>query len=149
MTNEEKVYNTCLQQGIPNDLALLVVAQSKHESDDYTSGIFTHCNNSFGYKTGGYVTGCSFNSDYRPYSNIEGSTIEICNWLKRRVIDGSFPDLYSITTAEQYASLLKNAGYYGDSYTNYLAGLKRWFNDNLSIITASSTGLLIAAIFFF
>jgi hypothetical protein len=147
MKNDERVYTACISQGIPRALALLITAQSKHESANYTSSVFLDCNNSFGYKAVYGAPSCSGHSDYKYYPNIEASAIEVCGWLKRRVADGSFPPLNTISDPDNYAALLKNAGYYGDTVSNYAAGIKRWFTTNL---TAISTGtiLIIGAIFF-
>ena len=147
MTNEQKVYSTALNNNIPGPLALLIVAQSKHESNDYTSAVFLDCNNSFGYKALNASQSCPLHPDYKKYSNIEESTLEIVNWIGRRLNEGNFPPLDEITTAEQYAQLLKDNGYYGDSVYNYTNGLLNWFKSNISIVTGS--GILIAALFFF
>lgn len=34
--------------------------------------------------------------------------------------------IYQCTTLEEYIACLKRGGYFGDSYENYLEGVKRW-----------------------
>lgn len=126
-----QVYETALSDGIPNALALLIVAQSKHESANYTSSIFLDCNNSFGYKVFGNAMACPGHSDYEMYNSIVDSTHEITSWLKRRVNDGSFPDLSTITTPQQYGTLLYSAGYFTDNPINYINGLIAWYEPDI------------------
>lgn len=122
------IYNTALANGIPAALAALLVAQSKHETNNFTSSVFWDCNNGFGYSA--VRSHCPGHSFYQNYSSLEESVNEICNYLKRRVNDGSFPDLDTITQPEQYAALLKSVGYYSDSLQNYANGLITWFQNN-------------------
>lgn len=140
-----RIFNTAtfgnnVNPGLPDALASLLVDQSAHETDGWTSNFFLSGNAAFGYscdKLSRWQSGCSLsNADNNVrvgyYKNIEDSTQELVDWIYRRVKDGKFPsDLNSITTIDQYAGYLKNAGYYGDTKENYTAGLKRWAN-NLS-----------------
>jgi len=136
MAFENLVYNTAIADGMPSALALLIVAQSKHESDNYTSSVFLSCNNAFGYNA--VSSSCANHSTYQNYPSIIESTHEITAWIKRRLAEGNFPALNSITTPEQYATLLNENGYYTDSIYNYAAGLERWFSDNISTIAGVS-----------
>lgn len=130
MTYDEIIYNQALKDGIPQPLAVLIVAQARHETGNYTSNVFKSCNNAFGYKWVGQSTAigpCSNSPEgnaYAKYMSIEQSTHELTLWIKRRMNDGKFPaDLSRITTADNYAQLLKNAGYYGDTVATYTNGL--------------------------
>lgn len=123
--------------GLPSSLAELLVDQSAHETNGWTSNFFQNGNAAFGYScdsNSAWQSGCSTsNADNGVkvgyYNSIEDSTQEIVDWIYRRVKEGKFPsDLSTITTADQYATLLKKAGYYGDSQSNYASGLKRWAN---------------------
>src|SRR5690606_15282265 len=78
---------------------------------------------------------------YRP---LENSVYELIDWLYRRRSEGKMPDFNTIIDADQYARLLKSAGYYGDTVENYAAGLKRFFLDNP--VASTGGGLLILAI---
>lgn len=118
------------EEGMPVTLATFIAAQAAHETGGFTSDVFTKCNNCFGYK---YVEGaglqngpCNISPEgnaYAHYADIEHSVVEICDWIKRRLKEGRFPALVDIKTPLQYATLLKNCGYYGDTLANYTAGI--------------------------
>lgn len=136
--------------GVPDPLAALLVAQAKHETGDFSSNAFRTGNNAFGYSyfpTSDWQKGPGLIADngqpIATYSNVGDSTREIVDWIYRRVKEGVFPgDLSIITTPEQYAVLLKKAGFYGDSVTNYTNGLIRYFVKKKSEIAG---GLLLLA----
>lgn len=121
---------------LPAGLANLVIAQDRYETADYSSDVFNQDNNLGGYT----YTGSKWQAgpglakpgggNYAHYTTLENSAGEKVDYIYRRVADGSFPaDLTTITTPGQYAQLLKGAGYYGDTLTNYTNGLVRWFQD--------------------
>ncbi len=155
MSFDQRIYNQAIADGMPPALALLIVAQARHETGGYTSSVFKLCNNAFGYKWVNQSTAegsCSMSPEgdsYARYLSVEDSTHEITLWIKRRQNEGRFPDnLSSITTYTQYANLLKSVGYYGDSISNYAAGLSYWLK-RISIspgAKAAGGGLLLAAI---
>jgi hypothetical protein len=64
------------------------------------------------------------------------------------VKEGRFPDLETITDADTYAALLKQCGYYGDTVSNYTAGITRWFTDNISLVSSSAVIILAGAAVF-
>jgi uncharacterized FlgJ-related protein len=135
-----RIYQQCIagsdkNPGLPEALCKLIVGQSGNETAGWTSNFFIHNNNCFGYECSSasdYQNGCSAgNADngvqVGNYDTIEDSTKEIIDWIYRRVADGKFPsDLGSITSADQYAQLLKNAGYYGAPESSYAANIKAW-----------------------
>lgn len=133
------IYTQLLNDGIPDPLATLVTAQSGHETNGWTSNVFLQNNNAFGYGFTG--------SSYKAYDSVEASADELAAYLGRRVADGSFPDLSTITTADQYAALLKQAGYYGDTTTNYAAGIARWFAANIPL-ASGTLGIIAAGLLF-
>lgn len=140
--------------GLPNNLAALLVAQSQLETGNFTSNFFKNYNNAFGYSytpLSIYQTGSGTLADngqpIASYSSIEQSTREIIDWIYRRVKEGKFPsDLRTITTPDQYAALLKNAGYYQDSLANYTAGLKKFFTQVLEIVEKPTAQLIMLAV---
>jgi len=155
MTNEEIIYSAAKKNGIPDRLALFIVAQAKHETNNFSSNVFKSCKNAFGYKyvgqylSSGACTGSPEGNSYAAYATVNNSVKELCLWISRRQLDGKFPqDLTQIKTLDQYAQLLKLSGYYGDSISNYLAGLTYWFKENIRPITGGGLAML-AAIFFF
>ena len=144
-----RIYNQALagtpnHPGVPPALAALIVGQSGNETGGWTSDFFEQGNACFGYSCdlsdSDYQTSCSTSvSDNGVtvgyYDSIEDSTMEIIDWIYRRVADGSFPsDLSTITTANQYATLLKNAGpdgsksYYGASEASYESNINLWLS---------------------
>jgi hypothetical protein len=138
-------------KGLPPTLSDLLVAQSKHETGDYTSNAFLKDNNAFGYS---YVPGgvwqigpgiiADNGAAVARYATIEDSTSEMVDWIYRRIAKGVFPaNLNDIQTPVQYAHLLKAAGYYGDTFENYVEGLRRWFVRNPEVI---NSGLLVAGL---
>lgn len=140
MSTEDRIFNQALKgtdknKGLPPVLSSLLVAQSAHETGNFTSNFFKNYNNAFGYSYvpgGVYQVGAGTLADngqpIAAYRTIEDSTKEVIDWIYRRVKEGKFPaDLFTINTPEQYAQLLKAANYYGDTLQNYSAGLKRFF----------------------
>ena len=139
---------------LPANLIPLVLAQGQHESENFSSSVFENSNNGYGYDydaSSDYQTGQY--EQYGMYPSLDASTSEIIDYIYRRVADGSFPDLTTITTPLQYATLLKNAkigAYYADSIANYSAGIASYYNPSVSPAaplapgsgSANSTGLV-------
>ena len=163
MSYDSIIYNIAragspVNPGLPAALSYLLVAQAKHETGNFTSNFFKNYNNAFGYSYvpgGKYQTGGGILADnglrIASYPDIKSSVYEIIDWIYRRQKEGKFPvDLNSIVTPEQYAELLKSAGYYGDTLVNYTNGLKKFFLTNpvaaggLSLMTVS---IIILAIY--
>lgn len=123
--------------GLPDALAKLLVGQSGNETGGWTSDFFVNGNACFGYScssSSSYQTGCSSATSDNGvtvgyYDSIEDSTNEIIDWIYRRVADGKFPkDLTTITDADQYATLLSNAGYFTSGETAYASNIDMWIN---------------------
>lgn len=154
MSNSQLIYDYAINAGIPTNLAALLVAQARHETGDFTSKFFQVYNNAFGYS---YVPGGKWQNPVpgsiadngKPiaaYTSLQNSVGEIADWLRRRVAEGKFPALVSISTPDQYAKLLKDAGYYGDTLSNYAAGLKRFYK-SASEFVVDNTGLIVVSSF--
>jgi uncharacterized FlgJ-related protein len=140
MANADIVYNRALQgtlnnPGLPDTLAQLVVGQSQDESANFTSPVFAATNNGFGYKYSGSSYQHGDYEGYAKYDNLDDSTAEVVDYIYRRVADGSFPqDLTTITTPDQYATLLANAKpgpYYGVPEQQYASGIASYFQTNV------------------
>jgi len=160
---ENRIYSSALSGtpanpgGLPENLAVLLVAQAKHETGDFTSNGFRIGNNAFGYS---YVKGgvwqlptpgriADNGQPLAQYRDVENSTKEVVDWIYRRVGEGKFPkDLRTITTPEKYALLLKQSGYYGDTYANYSRGLTAFLKDLVPeyVRDNPATGLLLLAV---
>lgn len=122
--------------GVPAALANLIVSQARHETGNFTSDAFRLNNNAIGYKRyagSNYQVGAGITSTegdpYGHYRRYQDSIKELVDWLYRRQREHVFPALTTVNSADQYAGLLKSAGYYGDAATNYAAALKRWFKE--------------------
>lgn len=144
------IYGQARAGGLPSALSNLVVAQARHETADFTSNVFRNCKNFFGYKYVGQSGAASCTQapeggSYAIYPELAGSVNELIAWIRRRQNDGTFPkDLSTITTAAQYAQLLKGAGYYGDPVAVYAAGLRRFAVNYGAVI--SFGGVLVAGL---
>lgn len=136
MEADKQIFDFAIKFGLPVNMAVLLVAQARHETGNYTSQFFTKYNNAFGYS---YVAGGKYQIAAGPiadnkkpiaaYSSLENSVHEIVDWIYRRVAEKKFPaNLTTIASAEQYANLLKASGYYGDTSANYISGLLRGLN---------------------
>lgn len=157
MTTEQKIFSTALQDGMPELLSRFIVAQAKHETGNFTHKFFTIGNNAFGYE---YVSGSKWQLDkggtnadngipIAQYAIVENSVHELTDWIKRRQHEGKFPsNLANIQNSDDYAFLLRNAGYYTAPYTTYADRLAYWLNQlpALSVPTPSSILLLAIAV---
>lgn len=143
---------------MPATLAKLIVAQSKHETANYTHRFFTTYNNAFGYA---YVPGPDkwqlstpgTNADngqpIAQYASVANSVHELTDWIKRRVNEGKFPqNLSTINSGDQYAALLKGAGYYAGSQATYASRLNEWFATLGNLAENSAPYLLLAVLGF-
>lgn len=140
-----RIYAEAVSGGMPPALATLMVEQSGNETNGWTSNFFVNNNNCFGYScdpNSKWQNGCSSgNADngvqVGNYDTIEDSTMEVVDWIYRRLANNDFPDLTTITDADTYAQLLKDNGYYGASESSYAAAIKRWASNlGTSFITA-------------
>lgn len=148
-----QIYNTATGNGIPATLASLMVGQSGNETGGWTSKFFTQNNNAFGYScdsSSDWQNGCSIaTADNKVavgnYDSISDSTMEVVDWIKRRLDEGSFPALDTITTADQYAQLLSDNGYYTSGESSYAANISKWVNKVGSLIAQAVNGNPVAA----
>jgi hypothetical protein len=160
MTNDELIYNTAIGDGMPETLALFMVAQARHETGNYTHRFFTIGKNAFGYS---YVRGAKWQLDkggpnadngipIAQYSDVRNSVHEITDWVKRRQREGLFPtNLGTIDTPDKYAELLKKAGYYGaplDEYLNGIIAALRKIGTEIASPAGAATILLIGLLLY-
>ena len=139
LSHEKLILKTCVDNGIPYALALLIVAQSKHETAlngvPYLSKQLLINNNAFGY---GRVVGNTLQIGsggkhpedagvYAKYTTLNNSVLDVIGWYKRR--KSTFFGVTDITT---FANNLKFSKYFTDSAANYGAGVKHYFTTNLS-----------------
>lgn len=161
MSVAELIYQTARtgspkNPGLPVALSWLLVAQARHETDNFTSNFYRNYNNLFGYS---YVPGAAYQSGpgtvadngqpIASYPYLKNSVYELIDWIYRRQKENKFPaDLSTIVSPEQYAQLLKSSGYYGDTLENYTAGLKRFFLENKTGVSIASV-LFVAGLLYF
>ena len=142
---DQLIYNTAIKQGFKPTAAKLIVAQARFESADYTSNVFKNNLNTSGMKfigqslaTRGTLApknersascqagGTCRNSDhYAKFRNVQDSANDKIVRLYSITKGGVTPEqLKNVKDADEFASLLKKRGYYGDKESIYAAGLK-------------------------
>jgi hypothetical protein len=125
--------------GLPPNMANFLVGQAGNETGGFTSGFFLNNNNCFGYSCvpgAKWQDGCSTNNadngvTVGNYDSINNSVQELVDWWYRRSVDGKGgcpSDLTTITTADQYAQILSDAGYYTSAESSYAANITSWIN---------------------
>jgi|LakMenE18May11ns_1017448.scaffolds.fasta_scaffold9909733_2 hypothetical protein len=142
---DQIIYETALNEGFNPEAAKLIVAQARFESADYTSNVFKKNLNTSGMKfigqklaTRGSIAPLSersnrcksdnvcVNSDY--YASFKSVADSAKDKIQRNyniTMRGVTPQqLKSVKNADEFATLLKKRGYYGDSEANYSRGLK-------------------------
>lgn len=133
---EQIIYNVLRGAGLTDVAGKILTGQSGHETNGWTSNVWTSDNNGYGF-------GYDGEGSYYAFNSIEDSVYALLSWIGGKQSAGTFPDLSVITDETQYAALLKSNGYYSDSPTNYAAGIQRWYNDNLTLVGGISAVALI------
>jgi len=151
------VFDAAINTGLNETQAKLITAQATHETGNFKSNVFKTDNNLFGMKMPSrrnkqYIERPSTiimrsegATPYAHYSSIENSVNDlVLGWHKYNGTNWS-----KIKTPADYATYLKSKGYYGDTFSNYLSALVRYFNslDWLKITGSFVAVILIAAIF--
>ena len=141
---DEQIYLTATANGFTDTSARLIVAQARLESADYTSNVFKNNLNAYGMKfvsqplaTRGTLapvnersakcrqTGVCVNSDhYAKYQNVSDSSNDVITRLYAKTLKGITPaQLKNAKTPIEFATLLKQRGYFGVTATQYANGL--------------------------
>lgn len=134
---QQIVFNTAKKAGLNDVQAKIIVAQSIHESGNYTSHVFKTDNNIFGMKIPAkrskqfierpstIVMQSEGSTPYAHYATIQDSVNDlILSWHTYNRTDWN-----KIYTPELYAAYLKSRGYYGDSQSNYTNALVKYFKN--------------------
>lgn len=133
---QDTVFLAAKGEGVPEDVAEIIVKQAMHESGQFTSHVFETDNNAFGMKMpsvrkspfiqrpSDIVMKSEGSTPYAHYKSLEDSTRDLVHWLKYKRAD-----FKKIDTEEKYAAWLKSVGYYGDSQDNYTDALLRYVYD--------------------
>lgn len=133
------IYDAAIGEGLSPLLASFMVAQANHESDIYSSGVFEHCNNAYGYKYVGQAlaepcSGSPEGDKYARYKNVGDSAKEVARWIKRR--QSQFD---SVKTPEEYAEVLKRNGYFGDNLSTYQKAMNNFWYPIKGIMNTAVT----------
>jgi len=139
---DQQIYDTAIAQGFSSQAAKLVVAQERFESADYTSNVFKLNNNTSGIK---YIGAIQKNAKqgtlspegdyYAKFDTIQDSVNDKIVRLYNITMGGVTPkQLKDSTDASQFADLLKQRRYYGNTaygttqatidIANYASGLR-------------------------
>ena len=139
---DQMVYDTAIAQGFSPQAAKLVVAQARFESADYTSNVFKNNNNTSGIK---YIGSRQKNAQqgtlspegdyYAKFDTVQDGINDKIVRLYNITMSGVTPQqLKDTTNPDQFADLLKQRRYYGNTaygtsqatkdIANYAAGLK-------------------------
>jgi flagellum-specific peptidoglycan hydrolase FlgJ len=142
---DEQIYLTAIANGFTDISARLIVAQARLESADYTSNVFKNNANMYGMKyigqslaTRGTLapinersakcrnTGVCVNNDYyAKYNNPQDSASDVIIRLYSKTIKEVTPEqLKNAKTPIEFATLLKQRGYFGVTASQYATGLK-------------------------
>jgi ribosomal protein S8 len=171
MNIDQIIYDTAIKQGFNPNAAKLIAAQARFESADYTSNVFLLNNNTSGIKFIGQPNSIrgsiSPEGDYYAKFNtiqdaINDKIVRLYNINMRGV---SPQQLKKSTTPDDFARLLKQRGYYGNSaygtsgaeseIINYTNGLKaklfkinvlEFYNKNKNKINYGTIGIVIIGI---
>jgi len=147
-----RIFNAALNSGVNENVSHFITEQSAHETNGFQSSLFKRANNAFGMtvpsvRKSPFIIGKDSiqpdgNMNYAKYANIEDSTKDLIHWFTFNHIS-----LNNISNREQYANILKSKGYYGDSLTNYLNGLKTYSLRLAGLLKKSSAILPILFLF--
>lgn len=120
-----EIYKYLTGLGINRDFALYIIAQSLHESGNYTSQLAVNYNNLFGMKQPQKRETLSKGptpNGYASYENYLDSVGDLLLWLK----EFNSPETFQSPMA--YVAFLKSKGYFEDNLTTYNAAVNKHYN---------------------
>lgn len=150
---EQDIAKAALDNGLSNQLANLMVAQAKVETGNFTSAVFSTCNNAYGYIYVGQknATTCGRKqasndggANYAAYNSVYDSADEVAKWIIRNV-----PNYNNINTIEDYANALKNSkvgAYFSEPASNYAASMAIYYK-NIAVNTVKNNSIVASIIF--
>ena len=103
----------------------IIIAQSQHETANWKSSLFKNHNSLFGMKwpvdlPGTHQGPISPEGDYyTSYDAWENSAQHLLHWLRRKKIPVT-------TDVSDYVKSIRNAGFFTDTFDNYLNGVNRF-----------------------
>lgn len=141
---DQEIYIMATQNGFVHEAALLIVAQARLESTDYSSNVFKNNYNAYGMKYIGQQLAtrgtkapaselsasckaggtCVNNDFYAKYTTPTDSARDVITRLYEKTRAGVTPEaLKKVKTAQQFADLLKKRSYFGVTAAQYASGL--------------------------
>lgn len=123
-TLEEKIFRILRENGVSEELALIIVAQAKHESGNFKSKIFTENNNLFGMKVPKKREHLCVGKKYGHaiYNTIEDSIRDYILWM-------NYFSAPKDANLKEYIDFLKSKRYFEDKKTNYIRGVKHFYEN--------------------
>jgi uncharacterized FlgJ-related protein len=122
MTTKERLLAAFEESGLSPVLSQFAVAQAAHETGNFTSTVYLANNNICGMRPPQtYVIAIGSQFGYAKYNSIEDSAKALVVWLKSHNMTG-------LQTLEQYVHNLKLNNYYEANETEYLNGVKHFYN---------------------
>jgi hypothetical protein len=144
MDIEQIISQAVIDSGIPVNLTPFLIAQSKHETANYTSNVFKSNKNLFGYK---YYGGSSWQigkniispegNQYANYDTYYNSARELTSWIKRRI-----DDFKNVKTIEEYVNALHKNSFFTDNVSTYLNGMKHFYETVLNTVAKHKNYIL-------
>lgn len=119
---EQIIYEGLTEKGVSHELALIIVAQAKHESGNFKSNVFLENNNPFGMKCAKKrQTTCTGTNRYHAtYDTIEDSITDYIYYMENMGIP------FHETSAKKYVFLLKSKNYFEADVVKYYIAVKKF-----------------------
>lgn len=125
------ILQSAIAEGFSPKAALLIVAQARYETGDYTSFVFRNNNNLFGMKfvgqplaTQGTPAPKSEGDYYAKYKTPVESVKDLVGRLYKRERKGiGYEQLRNVSDSTEFANKLKQRDYFGVSAEQYARGL--------------------------
>lgn len=126
---EEEILRILLEEGLSLGMAEIVVAQARHESGNFTSPIFEENWNPFGMKRPRLrkTTAIGSNRGHAVYPSLSDAVLDYVFYLRARQIP------FDIESVSEFVIVIKNKGYFEDSYRNYVRGVRGFFEESRNV----------------
>jgi uncharacterized FlgJ-related protein len=114
------VYSLLIEAGFKYQQAQIILAQTAHETANFTSDIFLENHNLFGMKNAGQKLVIGTNRGHAVYESITDSIKDFALYYKRH----QYLSVYE--TAYDYVKALKENGYFEADIANYVRGVEHF-----------------------
>ena len=120
---QERIINSLIDNGVNPITATFVFAQAAHETGNFTSPLYFTNNNCFGMKPPTeYVVAVGEQFGYAKYASIEDSAKAMAIWLEAHGLS------HGLQTIDQYVNGLADQGYFEAPLSEYMNGVKHFYN---------------------